>query len=260
VSSSSFSSRFAIGDQGLNRQIMPDIRKHRGAHPDDKKLFAAEQLPSLRMAVGELSWLLTRDYSLKGALKLVGDRHTLTDRQRLAVARAACSDQSKERRAKTLISIESMNGESLIVDGFNLIITVEAALSGGVLLVCRDDCIRDLSSVHGSYRAVSETVQAIELIGETLATLGLKSVVWLLDRPISNSGRLANRIRQCALEKDWNWSVEVVFNPDAEMAASDRIVISSDSHLLDQVPRWLNLNRVLIDRWLAASWLIDLSC
>jgi hypothetical protein len=240
--------------------MSPDIRKHRGAHPEDKKLFAAEQLPVLRSAVSELSWLLTRDYSLKGALKLVGDRYTLTDRQRLAVARAACSDQSKERRAKTIVPTESIRGEELIVDGFNLIITVEAALSGGLLMICRDGCIRDLSSVHGSYRAVTETVQAIGLIGEALATLEPKSVAWLLDRPISNSGRLAKRIRQFARDQDWNWSVEVAFNPDAEMAASDRMVISSDSHLLDQVPRWLNLNRVLIDTWLAESWLIDLSC
>jgi len=239
---------------------MPDIRKHRGAHPEDKKLFAAEQLPVLRSAVSELSWLLTRRYSLKGALKLVGDRYTLTDRQRLAVSRAACSDQSRARRRHSLVSAEAVADEDLIVDGFNLIITVEAALSGGVLLVCRDHCIRDLSSVHGSYRAVNETHQAIELIGEVFAMLAPESVVWLLDRPISNSGRLANRIRQFAREKDWNWSVEVAFNPDAEMAASDRIVISSDSHLLDQVTRWLNLNRILIDKYLAESWLIDLSC
>jgi hypothetical protein len=239
---------------------MPDIRKHRGAHPEDKKLFAAEQLPALRSATSELSWLLTREYSLKGALKLVGDRYTLTDRQRLAVSRAACSDQSKECRNKTLLFAESINGEDLIVDGFNLIITVEAALSGGALLICRDHCIRDLSSVHGSYRAVTETDRAIGLIGEAIATIGPKSVEWLLDRPISNSGRLANRIREVAQEKDWNWTVGVAFNPDAEIAKSDRIVISSDSHLLDRIPRWLNLNRLLIDKWLAESWLIDLSC
>ncbi|SRR6266404_3131413 len=239
---------------------MPDSRKHRGAHPEDKKLFAAEQLPALRQAVGELSWLLTRDYSLKGALKLVGDRYALTDRQRLGVARAACSDQSQERRLRCLVSVEAVADENLIVDGFNLIITVEAALSGGVLLVCRDHCIRDLSSVHGSYRAVNETVRAIGLIGEVLATLGPKSVLWLLDRPISNSGRLAKRIREAALEKNWSWEVETVFNPDAEIAASDRIVISSDSHLLGQVPRWLNLNRFLVEKSLDEPWLIDLSC
>src|SRR5262245_26908157 len=80
---------------------MPDNRKHRGAHPNDRTLFAAAQLPALRTAVEELSWLLTRGYSIKGAVKLVGDRHTLSDRQRLAISRAACSDQSKEHRLST---------------------------------------------------------------------------------------------------------------------------------------------------------------
>src|SRR5258707_4740958 len=207
--------------------MSPDIRKHRGAHPEDKKLFAAEQLPVLRSAVSELSWLLTRDYSLKGALKLVGDRYTLTDRQRLAVARAACSDQSKERRAAALVNAEEIPGEDLIVDGFNLIITVEAALSGGLLMLCRDGCIRDLSSVHGSYRAVNETCTAKQLIGKALEILHPKSVEWVLDSPISNSGRLAQRIRELGNEKGWNWNVETVFNPDAAISKSNRVVISS---------------------------------
>jgi hypothetical protein len=239
---------------------MPDIRKHRGAHPEDQKLFAAEQLPALRTAVGELSWLLTRDYSLKGALKLVGDRYTLTDRQRLAVARAACSDQSRERRAVSLVNIAEVAGRDLIVDGFNLIITIEAALSGGLLMLCRDGCIRDLSSVHGSYRAVNETDTAIQLIGEALEILHPKSVDWVFDSPISNSGRLAQRIRVRANEKGWNWNVETHFNPDAVISKSKRVVISSDSHILDETPRWLNFNRYVIAERLADSWLIDLSC
>src|SRR5437016_5895987 len=204
--------------------MSPDIRKHRGAHPEDRKLFAAEQVPVLRTAVAELSWLLTRDYSLKGALKLVGDRYSLTDRQRLAVARAACSDQSKERRAAALVNVEDLAGQDLIVDGFNLIITVEAALSGGVLMLCRDGCIRDLSSVHGSYRAVNETETAIQFIGETLTALRSLSVEWVLDSPISNSGRLAQRIRDLANEKGWNWKVETLFNPDAAISKSKRVV------------------------------------
>jgi hypothetical protein len=239
---------------------MTDIRKHRGAHPEDRKLFAAEQVALLRTAVGELSWLLTRDYSLKGALKLVGDRYTLTDRQRLAVARAACSDQSKERRDAVLVEAAEVAGEALIVDGFNLIITVEAALSNGLLVLCRDGCIRDLSSVHGSYRAVNETDTAIQLIGESLEILRPKSVEWILDKPISNSGRLAQHIRNLANEKGWNWNVETLFDPDAAISKSKRVVISSDSHILDRTERWLNFNRYLISHRLADSWLIDLSC
>lgn len=180
--------------------MSPDLRKHRGAHPEDRSLFAAEHLPVLRTATSELSWLLTREYSMKGALKLVGDRYTLTDRQRLAVSRAACSDQGKARRARTLISTDDVAGKDMIVDGFNLIITIEAALSGGLLMICRDDCIRDLSSVHGSYRSVDETERAITLIGEAIDTLQPRSVRWVLDRPISNSGRLAKRIRDAAIK------------------------------------------------------------
>ena len=111
---------------------------------------------------------MSHDYTIKGALKLVGDRHSLTERQRLAVSRAACADQSKDRRAATRVRAQEIAGEDLIIDGFNLIITVEAALSGGVLMDCRDGCIRDLSSVHGSYRSVNETDQAIQLIGTAL--------------------------------------------------------------------------------------------
>jgi len=238
---------------------MPDSRKHRGAHPEDRKLFADDQLPALRTAVRELSWLLSRDYSIKGALKLVGDRHALTDRQRLAVSRAACSDQSKEHRAATNLPVEAMAGKETIVDGFNLIITIEAALSGGVLIHCRDECIRDLSSVHGSYRSVNETDQAISLIGAVLEDLRPQSVSWLLDRPISNSGRLAKRIRDLATENGWNWTVEVLFNPDAEIISSGRVVVSSDSHVLDKTDHWINLNRYLLNERLKKFWLIDLS-
>jgi len=238
---------------------MTDIRKHRGAHPDDRKLFAADQLPALRTAVDELSWLLTRDYAMKAALKLVGDRYRLTDRQRLAVSRAACSDQSKKRRAETVVRIEQATSDELIVDGFNVIITIEAALSGAVLMLCRDGCIRDLSSVHGSYRSVNETEAAIRLIGEALEALRPRSVEWVLDRPISNSGRLAKRIRALADESRWPWTVETVFNPDRDIISANKIAVSSDGPLLDRIERWVNFNRYLVEKYAAREWLIDLS-
>jgi hypothetical protein len=238
---------------------MPDIRKHRGAHPDDPRLFAGEQLPALRQAVGELSWLLTRNYSIKGALKLVGDRHALTERQRLAVCRASCSDQSKARRNLTQINVETVRGRDLTIDGFNLIITIEAALSGGVLLLSRDGCIRDLSSVHGSYRAVNETETALQLIGGALAACEPHSVAWVLDRPVSNSGRLAQRIRDLAAQHKSPWAVDTSFNPDREMISSGRVVVSSDGPLLDEVDQWVNLAGHVIEKNLDAPWLIDLS-
>ncbi len=222
-------------------------------------LFSSDQLPQLRAAVADLSWLLTRGYATKGAAKLVGDRFGLNERQRLAISRAACSDQSKSKRAVTCVSIKSVKAEDVIIDGFNLIITIEAALSAGVLLRCRDGCLRDLSSIHGSYRSVDETETAIVMIGNALAELGVLSARWILDKPVSNSGRLAQRIRSLAALRGWAWSVELAFNPDSEIARSDRLVISSDGPLLDQVEHWFNLARYIIEKRVADAWLIDLS-
>lgn len=239
--------------------MCPDHRQHRGSHPADKELFATEHVPALRRATADLSWLLTNGYVVKSALKLVGDRFNLTERQRLAVARAAASDEQCQYRREHCLPFESIHNEEVLIDGFNLIITVEAALSGGLLIHCRDECIRDLSSVHGSYRAVSETEAAIHLIGEILMAHSPRSVTWLLDQPISNSGRLAQRIRDIAHTRGWPWNVSVVMNPDNELRASERIVLTSDSFILDGVARWVNFTRQLVDVHLRTAWIIDLS-
>jgi hypothetical protein len=238
--------------------VSPDQRQHRGPHPADQTLFAPEHIPALREATAELSWLLSRGYAINSALKLVGDRHGLTERQRAAVARAACSDQSLARRRQACVPPERLSGEPVIVDGFNLIVTLEAALSGGVIILCRDGCLRDLSSVHGSYRAVQETPRALRLIGEALAGLGVREARWLLDRPVSNSGRLAGKIREVAEQAGWTWSVELVFNPDADILSAALVALTSDSAILDRVGRWANLTAHMYATAQHTPWMIDL--
>ncbi|MBV9849552.1 MAG: DUF434 domain-containing protein [Armatimonadetes bacterium] len=233
--------------------------RHRGANSQDARLFGPAQVPALRQAVADLSWLLGRGYAVPSALKPVGDRYRLHERQRLAVARASCPDARRDRRAATRLNTAALRDQDVIVDGFNLLITVEAALSGGVLLRCRDGCVRDMSSVHGSYRAVAETERALTLIGDTLAGLGPRSVTWLLDSPISNSGRLAQRLRELAAARDWPCRVEVLFNPDRALIASPAIAVTSDANVLDGVARWANLGAHLVEHRLPPAWLIDLT-
>lgn len=239
--------------------MSPDRRRHRGAHPEDERLFAAAWAPALRAAVAELSWLLGKQYTPNASVKLVGDHHGLTERQRRAITRAACSDQQQQRRAATQLPLKDAHGQHLVVDGFNLIITIEAALSGGVLFICRDSCLRDLASVHGSYRSVEETDEAIELIGAMLAQLSPAHVRWLLDSPIANSGRLASRLRSRAATDGWPWQVETVASPDAEIIAADAIAVSADSNILDATRRWINLGRRVVEQRLPDAWIIDLA-
>ena len=144
------------------------------------------------------------------------------------MARAACADGELARRRGKCVAPEKCENELVLVDGFNVPIMVEAALGGGVLLGCRDGCVRDLASVHGSYRSVAETERALALVGEALEQFRPAQVTWLLDRPVSNSGRLAARVREVAGERGWAWDVDVVFSPDGVLAASEGVVVTSD--------------------------------
>ena len=143
---------------------MPDKRAHRGQHPSDAVLFAADKIPDIRLAVSDYSLLLSKGYAEKSALKLVGDRFVLTERQRLAVMRGACSDQQRASRKSRQLKIEQIAGQAIAIDGYNLLITIEAAMSNGLIFRGRDGCCRDLASIHGTYHKVSETQPAIELI------------------------------------------------------------------------------------------------
>ncbi|MBM4094429.1 MAG: DUF434 domain-containing protein [Planctomycetes bacterium] len=237
---------------------MPDRRKHRGPHPEDTRLFDRSVWPCLQQAVAHLSWLLTRGYAIDSSLKLVGDRLQLDARQRLAVRRSACSDQSLAHRARTHVPWGDVAGQVLDIDGFNVLTTVEAAMGGGILLQGRDDCVRDMASMHGSYRKVAETLPAIEAIGQLLASLAPARCVWWLDRPVSNSGRVSTLLLQLAAENGWPWQAELVFDPDATLRGTSGIVVSADSLVLDGCAAWLNLAKALVGSMGERAWVVPL--
>lgn len=237
---------------------MPDRRKHRGPHPADETLFGSDAVPMLNEAVSHLSWLLTRRYAPVSSLKLVGDRFRLTERQRTAVIRSACGDGELFARVAMEAKPEAISGETLLIDGFNLLTTIEAALAGGVILRGRDGCCRDMASMHGNYRKVEETRPALILIGEVLAELGVVCCRWYFDRPVSNSGRLSVILREIADDAGWNWSAELVADPDRCLAESGGLVVSADSWILDHCSRWLNLGSHVIARRIPDAHVISL--
>jgi hypothetical protein len=238
---------------------MPDERHHRGRHPEDDRLFAPDQWPALRSAVADLSWLLSRDYASMSALKLVGDRYSLAQRQRIAVARCACSDQARALRMSRRVEVANIRGQSLALDGFNVLTTIEAALAGGVLLLARDGCLRDMASVHGTYRKVEETAPAVELIGRSLSQWQPARCLWYLDAPVSNSGRLAAILRAAGQRHGLDWQVELVDNPDRVLAGAGAIVATADSVILDRCGAWINFTSHVLAEHSFAGQVCNLS-
>ena len=254
----------ALPQWGVRLTAMPDTRKHRGPRPDDVNIFSEAKRGDLQRAMMDYSMLLSRGYAQKSLLKLVGDHFALTERQRLAIMRSACSDaQLACRRAKEL-DVSQLAGRQLEIDGYNLLITTESALSGAPIFVDRDGCMRDLSGIHGSYRKVEETVPAIELIARHVLALGVTYARWLFDSPVSNSGRLKTLLGELIARHGWPFEVELHLNPDSVLIASDKPVATSDSNILDECGHWVNLITHILCSEMDAGRLkinlVDLSC
>jgi len=232
---------------------------HRGLAPQDERLFAARQLPALRAAAADLCWLLDRSYASRSAVELVGNRHNLTSRQRNAVARYACADEDVQRRRRLRIEPAQLAGHELWLDGYNVLTVLESALAGGIVLLCRDGCCRDIAGIHRRYRKVNETLPVLRMVGEAALAWGVSNCHWWLDKPVSNSGRLKAAILDAAAEAGWKMEVELTFSPDHVLSHTDEIIATSDGIVLNRCQRWVNLARLLVTERIPQARLLDLS-
>src|SRR5215831_7993933 len=196
---------------------------------------------ALRAAMLDLCWLLDHGYASHSATELVGNRHNLTSRQRLAVSRCACSDDAMHHRSSLEVPPTKLRGQELWLDGYNVLTLLESALAGGVVLLGRDRCCRDIAGIHRRYRKVSETIPALRLVGETAAAWGVTCCRWWLDKPVSNSGRLKTIILETAAAAGWSMSVELVFSPDRVLRETEHVIATSDGAVLDRCRQWVNL-------------------
>lgn len=251
---SEFPPRFLSGRDHIFKAPMTDKRQHRGPHPKDAELFSGDQIAVLQAAVADNSTLLSKGYSENASLKLVGDHFALRQRQRMAVARSSCSNSQASSRQQKRIRLDS--AESLTIDGFNLLITIEAALAGGFIIIGKDGAWRDIAGMHGSFRTVEETTPALTLIGQHLSRK--KKITWLLDSPVSNSARVRQLMLDLALTNHWNWDVELVRDPDHELKKCPSPVVTADSIILDHCHSWVNLANEIIEASIPKAWVADL--
>lgn len=229
----------------------PEVRRSRGKDPRDEELFGlAKEREKLFLALGDMYYLLSKDYPPRATLQLVGNRYRLRQRQILALQGMACSGKEIESRKLKEISSEILRGKKIFLDGFNVVIILETLLSGGYVFKGLDGCYRDISSVHGSYKRVKQTGEVLITVGKVLDEIGLERVIWLFDAPVSNSGRLKTFCYEIAQQYGFKWDIYLDNAPDKFLIAENRIIASSDAWVLNGCRQWFNLSSFIINNYL----------
>src|SRR4030067_2451505 len=118
------------------------------------------QCKGLQKAAEDFRHLLNRGYPRKVTLELVGNRYGLTFDQRLLLHRGVFSDSDSRSRRKRQISVRDLRDQDLAVDGHNVLITIEAGLSGRPLILAHDGFIRDISGLSVIFKKTETTENA----------------------------------------------------------------------------------------------------
>jgi hypothetical protein len=221
--------------------------RNRGKNTGDDELFGREkQLDKLKSAVQDMHYLLSRSYPERAASELVGNHYRLKTRQIQAVRGAAASQLQISNRASKEFKYQDLKNKVIHLDGFNVLILLESLLSGAYIFEGTDGCFRDLSGVHGTYKRVMQTQTSIELVAEFFRKSEAKELVWIFDKPVSNSGRIKQMVMDYAAEHHLNWSGGLEFNPDKFLVEQADVAVSSDAWILDHCKNWFNLIGYLI--------------
>ena len=226
----------------------------RGYEPKDAVEFGPKALAKLNSAAQELSFLLDRGYEVKSASTFIGNHYLLSERQRLALARIVSPQAALQLRQKKELR---QAPDSLVLDGFNTVITLEVALSESLLIEGMDGTIRDLAGMRGSYRIVDKTVKAVELLLLQMDRLGVKKALIYLDQQVSNSGRLRGLLLEMAENRLVQVQAELHPSVDRQLYCQENVV-TSDAIILDKCGSWYNLNRPLIESAIPDAWILRL--
>ncbi len=223
---------------------MSDSR--RGYVPTDSREFNQESQLLLRKAQKDILYLLEQGYPIKGASTFVGNHYMLSERQRLAIVRATAAESTLKMREAKRLSRASI-GKKVFIDGLNVIITLEVALSNATLIHCMDGTIRDLAGLRGTYRIIDKTEEAIRFVGDELLLYEIEEAVFYLDAPVSNTGRLKQKILEVLQLYPFDTKVELVNNADVILQGLGS-VITQDSIILNKCESWSNLTAEIVKK------------
>jgi hypothetical protein len=201
---------------------------------------------TLHLAAPDFLYLLDRAYPRAASLQLVGNRYNLDALHRHVLHRGIFAQQDSKKRRSRLLSPERLTGARFLVDGHNVLITVESALAGRPLILATDGVIRDVAGISHRYHISPLTHEAIDSTLLLLKGYQPRETLFLLDAPIRQSGELAALLRTALHNLGLPGDARTVKVPEADLVDPHAVVATSDSAVLDRAEQAVDLAGAVI--------------
>ena len=189
----------------------------------------------LENAIKDYRFLLSRKYSRKAGLKLVGDRYMLSREQRSILYRGVSEACAAGSRKSKIAGIP--REKRIYIDTYNILFTIGNYLNGRPVFISDDGFLRDAGELHGRFTRKKLLGRIVEMLYDFFREYIRNEYILFIDKPVSNSGTLANEINTFFRKNGIRGYAETCDSPDHQIikyASSGDIICSSDSIIIDQ--------------------------
>lgn len=199
---------------------------------------------NVKEAAIDYKYLLNRGYNYSGALDLITSRYLLTKEDRTLLYRCVHRDEDVCEVMSKKVPPNEVSGKTIVIDGYNVILTVTSAIENRCLYLCDDGIVRDLRSAHVKDFSTPTIRQAIEEIANTLRLIAPNEIIVFLDRNVSWSRKHAVMLESKL--QPMNVKVELVSKTDTCVITSQSITATSDFVILQKAKKVFDLGGHII--------------
>ncbi len=198
-------------------------------------------MDQLNDARSDLRMLLDRGYRKDYALRFVGDHHNLLLKDRNLLLRQTFSQDEIQETLSKLKPAEFMAGRHVVIDGFNVLITIDHSLTGGEVFVCQDGIVRDNVMGFANDKIKESTRKAADKVIALLAKYPPKDVRWIFDSQVSGSGTLSQYVMDGLSENNLNGESITSPTADNHINRLNLITATSDTGLIDRLAKIVDI-------------------
>lgn len=198
---------------------------------------------------GDIRYLFNRGYPKTSTIQFVSNHYRLDNEERHILTRVLSSSKTSNLRRQRKVKCNQISNKDLIIDGYNVLITVESLMDNCNLWEGDDGFVRDTRGIFRKFRVTDTTQKAIDEVLTFLLKYQVKSAIILFDRQISKSGELAkfvnDRLEHCSIKGSARTSRHVDF--DLKNSDSGYIVATSDGAVIDNAEQVVDIPGCLME-------------
>ncbi len=226
---------------------------HEWYHEDPTDFSSPFLREKLLKPARDIRSLLRWGYPKFATIRFVADHFQLSAEERYILTRVIMPPDRLVSRINKKVACTGIRDKDLLLDGYNVLLSVDSLLKKEPMWFCDDGYIRDTRYYFSKGKQAEDIEDSLDLVLKFLSETYPKSAIFLLDAQISRSGELAGLIRHKMKENGIKGEARTSRTADFELKAEgvnpgkNLIVATSDGIIIDSVLQVLDIPACLME-------------